>query len=76
VCALYEGIVSKVNQNLAQFEKLKKVILVPDEFSVATGELTPSMKLKRRVVEQKYKSEIDAAYAVVEHPMTEQPAHN
>jgi long-chain acyl-CoA synthetase len=76
VRGLYEGIVSKLNQNLAQFEKLKKIILVPDEFSVATGELTPSMKLKRRVVEQKYKSEIDAAYAVVEHSMTEQPAHN
>ena len=71
VRSLYENIVSKVNQNLAKFEKLKKVILVPDEFSVATGELTPSMKLKRRVVEQKYSREIDAVYAEAEHSAAE-----
>jgi len=63
IVALYQGIVGDLNQNLAQYEKLKKVLLVPDEFSIASGELTPSMKLKRRVVEQKYKQEIDALYA-------------
>ena len=62
VRALYEGIVFALNANLAQYEKLKKVLLVPDEFSVATGELTPSMKLKRRVVEQKYRAQIEALY--------------
>jgi long-chain acyl-CoA synthetase len=36
---------------------------VPDEFSIQTGELTPSMKLKRRTVEQQYKKQIDAMYA-------------
>ena len=62
VQALYEGIVFALNANLAQYEKLKKVLLVPDEFSIATGELTPSMKLKRRVVEQKYRAQIEALY--------------
>jgi long-chain acyl-CoA synthetase len=60
---LYENIVHELNETLAQYQKLKKVILVPDEFSIATGELTPSMKLKRRVVEQKYTREIEALYA-------------
>ena len=60
---LYEDIVGGLNADLAQYEKLKKVLLVPDEFSIATGELTPSLKLKRRVVEQKYKSEIEALYS-------------
>lgn len=63
VRALYEGIVTKLNEKLAHFETLKKVILVPDEFSIATGEITPSLKLKRRVVEAKYKPLIEAIYA-------------
>jgi long-chain acyl-CoA synthetase len=61
--ALFDGIVADLNQRLAQFETLKKVLLVPDEFSVASGELTPSMKLKRRVVEERYRAQIEAIYA-------------
>ncbi|HEV2022830.1 MAG TPA: long-chain fatty acid--CoA ligase [Terriglobales bacterium] len=61
--ALFDGIVADLNQRLAQFETLKKVLLVPDEFSVASGELTPSMKLKRRVVEERYRAQIEALYA-------------
>lgn len=63
VRALYEGIVNDLNSRLAQFERMKKVILVPDEFSIASGELTPSLKLKRRVVERKYADVIDQMYA-------------
>ena len=63
---LYERIVEALNENLAQFQKLKKVLLVPDEFSIVSGELTPSLKLKRRFVEQKYKAEIDNLYAKAE----------
>jgi long-chain acyl-CoA synthetase len=61
--ALFDGIVADLNHRLAQFETLKKVLLVPDEFSVASGELTPSMKLRRRVVEERYRAQIDALYA-------------
>ena len=61
--ALFDGIVADLNQRLAQFETLKKVLLVPDEFSVASGELTPSMKLKRYVVEERYRAQIEALYA-------------
>ncbi|HZR30014.1 MAG TPA: long-chain fatty acid--CoA ligase [Terriglobales bacterium] len=67
---LYENIVETLNAKLAQFEKLKKVLLVPDEFSIATGELTPSMKLKRRFVEQKYKAQIEELYTQTESRVT------
>ncbi|HKD91039.1 MAG TPA: long-chain fatty acid--CoA ligase [Terriglobales bacterium] len=63
VRALYQEIVDQLNATLAQFEKLKKILLVPDEFSIATGEITPTLKLRRRVVEQKYRAEIEELYA-------------
>src|ERR1700686_495416 len=66
VKALYEGIVAEVNGNLARFEQLKKVILVAEEFSTENGALTASMKLRRRVVEERYRSRIDEMYAEAE----------
>jgi len=63
VRALFDGIVADMNTHLARYEKIKKTLLVPDEFSIETGELTPSMKLKRRVLEQKYKAQIDEMYS-------------
>ncbi|HSE49166.1 MAG TPA: long-chain fatty acid--CoA ligase [Terriglobales bacterium] len=71
VGALYDGIIADMNTHLARYEKIKKVLLVPDEFSIATGELTPSLKLKRRVLEQKYKEQIDAMYAGPSPQVTE-----
>jgi long-chain acyl-CoA synthetase len=64
--------VHELNHGLAKFEQLKKVLLVPDEFTIATGEITPSMKLKRKVVITKYADEIDALYA--EEPAPAMPA--
>ncbi len=66
VQSLYEGIVEGINQNLARFEKLKRVILVPDEFTPDNGVLTPTMKLRRRVIEERYKQQIDELYAQAE----------
>jgi long-chain acyl-CoA synthetase len=66
VQSLYQGIVEELNNNLAQFEKLKKVFVVPEEPSVADGTLTPSMKLRRRHLTDRYKKEIDALYAETE----------
>ena len=66
VKALYEGIVGDVNRNLARFEQLKKVILVAEEFSTENGALTASMKLRRRVVEERYRERIDGMYAEAE----------
>ncbi len=66
VQALYEEIVEGVNQNLARFEKLKRVLLVPDEFTADNGALTPTMKLRRRVIEERYRRQIDELYAQAE----------
>jgi long-chain acyl-CoA synthetase len=66
VRALYEGIVADLNQGLARFEKLKKVIVVPDQFSPEDGTLTASMKLRRRVVEARYRDQIEDLYVHAE----------
>lgn len=66
VQALYEGIVEGVNGNLARFEKLKRVMIVPDEFTAENGALTPTMKLKRKVIEERYRRQIDDLYAQAE----------
>ena len=69
---LYRGIVENLNKNLAQFETLKKILIVPDEFSVAGGEITPTLKLKRRIIESKYRSQIDELYQEP-HPVETAP---
>ena len=66
VQALYDGFVEEVNQNLARFEKLKRVLLVPDEFTASNGALTPTMKLRRRIIEERYRAQIDELYAQAE----------
>jgi long-chain acyl-CoA synthetase len=63
VVKVYQEIVDKVNAELPSYESMKRMCVVPDEWSVEGGELTPSMKLKRRVVEKKYEKEIAAFYA-------------
>jgi long-chain acyl-CoA synthetase len=67
VQALYQGIVEVLNRDLARFERLKKVILLPQEFSASDGTLTASMKLRRRVVEERYREQIDAMYREAEN---------
>ena len=63
---LYEGIVSELNRDLARFEQLKRVVLIADEFSAENGALTASMKLRRRVVEERYREQIEAMYGDAE----------
>ncbi|HEX2917106.1 MAG TPA: long-chain fatty acid--CoA ligase [Edaphobacter sp.] len=63
VIRAYEEIVGRVNQGLAHFESIKRICIVPDEWSVETDELTPSLKLKRRVIEKKYTKQIEQFYA-------------
>lgn len=54
--------VDEVNKHLARFETIKKFAVVPHPFQVETGELTPTLKVKRSVVEQKYKDLLDGLY--------------
>ncbi|MBW1879407.1 MAG: long-chain fatty acid--CoA ligase [Deltaproteobacteria bacterium] len=61
--ALFQDAVREANRELAQFETVKCFAVLPTAFSVETGELTPTLKLKRRVVSEKYAAEIEALYA-------------
>ena len=63
VMAQYEGLVKEVNTGLANFETIKRFRLVPEEWSQDTGELTPSMKLKRRVITERYSAVVAELYA-------------
>jgi long-chain acyl-CoA synthetase len=59
----FERILADVNQDLAHFETIKKIVLVPDDFTISAGEVTPTLKLRRKAIEQKYKEQIDALYS-------------
>ena len=63
VVALYQEIVDALNRELAQFERIKRITILPREFSMETGELTPSLKVKRKIVEQNWREEIEGLYA-------------
>jgi long-chain acyl-CoA synthetase len=62
VVAEYRGIVANVNAGLAQYETIKRFHVVPEEWTLETGELTPSMKLKRRIINQNYEKVIQDFY--------------
>jgi long-chain acyl-CoA synthetase len=66
VQALYEGIVEELNQNLARFEKMKRVLLVAEDFSAADGTMTHTFKVRRRGIEERYRTLIDEMYARAE----------
>jgi len=63
VIALYGEIVREVNSRLANFETMKRFRVVAEEWAQETGELTPSMKLMRRVITERYAAAIDELYA-------------
>ena len=63
VIAEFQEIVNHVNSGLANFETIKRFKVVPEEWSIETGELTPSLKLKRRIIAEKYGSQIAEFYA-------------
>jgi long-chain acyl-CoA synthetase len=62
VVALYQEIVDSLNRDLSQFERIKRIAILPREFSIESGELTPSLKVKRKVVEEKWKDAIESLY--------------
>jgi len=66
VQAVYEAIVQDANASLARFEKLKRVVLIPEELSAATGTLTHTFKVRRRGIEERYRKLIDDMYEKAE----------
>ena len=63
VIAHYGEIVREANSSLANFEAVKRFRVVADEWTQESGELTPSMKLKRRAIMKRYAAVIDELYA-------------
>ncbi|MNT38672.1 Long-chain-fatty-acid--CoA ligase FadD15 [compost metagenome] len=57
-----ESELNRINQNFGSWEQIKKFTIVPDEMTVETGELTPTLKMKRKVILQRYEQEIEEIY--------------
>ena len=55
--------IDTLQQQLAHYEQVKRFTLLPHSFSLERGELTNTLKIKRRVLNENYKAEIDAMYA-------------
>ncbi|MBD2724465.1 AMP-dependent synthetase/ligase [Hymenobacter armeniacus] len=63
---LFEGLVKKYNQSFAQWEQVKRIVLLPELWTVESGEMTPTMKVKRKVITEKNKDLIDSLYLQAE----------
>jgi long-chain acyl-CoA synthetase len=64
VSSLIQGAIDELNRGLASFERVKYFRLLPHEFAEADGELTPTLKTRRRVIQRRYKDLIDSMYQV------------
>ncbi len=73
IIGLLESEVDRLTGDLAQYERVKAVLLLNQEMTVESGELTPTLKVKRRFVTEKYKKLIDQLYAVKEAQYTASP---
>jgi long-chain acyl-CoA synthetase len=63
---LIERQIAELTKNLSHYEKVKKIALLENELTVESGELTPTLKVKRRIVEEKYRAVIEKIYADAE----------
>ena len=63
VMEFFEARIQDLQKELAKFEQVKKFTLLPSAFSMELGEITPTMKLRRKIIESKYQSEIEAMYS-------------
>jgi long-chain acyl-CoA synthetase len=63
IIELIQNAVDGINASLAKYETIKKIKILPNEFTQETGELTPTLKVKRRVIMEKYKDIIEELYA-------------
>ena len=59
---IVEAAVKRLNEQLASFETIKRYAILPQDFSVEAGEITPSLKVRRKEVERRYMSMLDAFY--------------
>ncbi|MNK38702.1 Long-chain-fatty-acid--CoA ligase FadD15 [compost metagenome] len=57
-----ESELNRINQSFGNWEQIKKFAIIPNEMTIETGELTPTFKMKRKVILQKYEKEVEAIY--------------
>ena len=62
VISFYERILAGINADLAPFEQPKKFRLLPRDFELTDGEITPTMKIRRGVIEKRYQETIEGMY--------------
>jgi long-chain acyl-CoA synthetase len=62
VKGLFQSELDRFNQNLDRQEKIRRFALLPNDFTIDNDEITPSLKVKRKVVDKRYKSLIDEMY--------------
>jgi long-chain acyl-CoA synthetase len=62
IVAFLMGEIDKTTPNLASYERVKKIAVLDRDFELAAGEITPSLKVRRTIVQEKYKALIDALY--------------
>lgn len=62
VMEFFDARIQDLQKELAKFEQVKKFTLLPSAFSMELGEITPTMKLRRKIIESKYQNEIEAMY--------------
>ena len=60
--SLLQGYVDTVNGKLSSYETIKKFQVLPEDFTIESDELTPSLKVKRRVIQRRYEALIDGFY--------------
>jgi len=59
---LYAEILARVNKELSRFETIKKFVLLPERFSLEGEELTPTHRMRRSIIERRYRREIESMY--------------
>ncbi|MGI4867913.1 MAG: AMP-dependent synthetase/ligase [Janthinobacterium lividum] len=75
VLKLYHDLVKKYNQGFAQWEQLKREVLLPEHWTVESGEMTPTMKVKRKVITEKNKDIIEDLYTKADREPHERAQH-
>jgi len=55
--------VAHLTSSLVDYERIRRVALLPNEFSIDSGEMTPTLKVKRRVIDERYSDIIEALYS-------------
>jgi long-chain acyl-CoA synthetase len=65
---MFDAIVKSTMTNFSRYESVRKFVLIADEWTVDRGELTPKMSIKRKVVVEKHKAEIESMYNAKDLP--------